>query len=253
MKYLVVDTRNGIAGDIFNAGLIGLGADEERMISAMKSIAEYLGEAEMGLIKKYHTFQLKIDLKCEDDHLSLSKISRFLDKNMKSMDIEKYYRNIVMNSLNVLSEAERYVHSQAGVMDGAHVSKHHHKKHGDVVLHEAKDIMIDLIGLGMGLQELEIEKVYYLDYVNVGNGIVEFSHGIFEIPAPATRYILDKYGINWKKSNVLGELTTPTGASFLVGCDVERLFSLRDRRVKSKVSARGTREYSLPVSFYLVE
>ena len=40
---LVIDTRNGIAGDIVNAGLIGLGDDEKEMISSMEYAGNHIG------------------------------------------------------------------------------------------------------------------------------------------------------------------------------------------------------------------
>ncbi|GAI92302.1 unnamed protein product, partial [marine sediment metagenome] len=44
---LVIDTKNGIAGDIVNAGLIGLGANEKQMISAMEYAGNHIGTAKI--------------------------------------------------------------------------------------------------------------------------------------------------------------------------------------------------------------
>ena len=46
-------------------------------------------------------------------------------------------------------------------------------------------------------------------------GKVNFSHGVLDVPAPATRIILEKFNVEWKKGPVDTELCTPTGASIL--------------------------------------
>jgi len=48
-----------------------------------------------------------------------------------------------------------------------------------------------------------------------GNGIIEFSHGKFPVPAPAALEILKEYSLPWHMGPVDGELLTPTGAALL--------------------------------------
>jgi len=262
---LIIDTKNGIAGDIVNAGLIGLGANEKQMISSMEYAGNHIGMTKIKLGFDCSATKLEVKMKTDYDHLHESKIKEFLAKITSDLSVNKFYREIAMRTLNVLCDAERHVHSHDKRL--YHMLYHHHhdhKKHNhketrhhekyniEAILHEAKDILIDVVGLSVGLQELGISEVGYLDYINVGNGIIKFSHGEFEVPAPATKYILNKYGLNWKKSDINEEMATPTGVSILAGCNAERILSLKGYRMIKKSLARGTRNLP-PVSFYLVE
>jgi hypothetical protein len=245
---LIIDTRNGIAGDIVSAGLIGLGANERKLLSSMECSGNQIGSAEIRLAIEGNARKLEINLESERDHLHESEAKEILSKITNELVIDKFYKNIASNVLNVLCEAERWVHS-----NNKRLRKivYYRGRSGEVALHEAKDILIDIIGLVVGLRELKISEIYYLDWVEVGGGVVRFSHGKFKVPAPATEYILNKYNINWKK---LGneEMATPTGVSILAGCGAKRKGSLRDCLIIKKSLAKGTRDLP-PISFYLVK
>lgn len=51
--------------------------------------------------------------------------------------------------------------------------------------------------------------------VQTGSGTVECSHGTLDIPAPATKAILDKYQIPVVEEKLEGELCTPTSAAII--------------------------------------
>ena len=257
---LVIDTRNGIAGDIVSAALIGLGADEKKMISSMEYAGNHIGATKIRPIYCNDTTKLVVRIKTDYAHLHESNAKEFLAKITNNLDVNKFYREIATRTLNALCDAERYVHSHDKRLyhmlhhhhhdhkKHSHKEIHHHREHNiEAVLHEAKDILIDVTGLITGLTEID-----YLNHVNVGNGIINFSHGEFEVPAPATKYILNKYSINWKKSDANTEMATPTGASILVGCNAERINDLEDFHIVKRTLAGGTKNLP-PVSFYLVE
>ncbi|MBD8589350.1 nickel pincer cofactor biosynthesis protein LarC [Peribacillus simplex] len=84
----------------------------------------------------------------------------------------------------------------------------------DVHFHEvgAMDSIIDVIGVCLALENLEIDKVI-ASPVPTGHGKVMMAHGLYPIPAPATAEILR--GVPLADFHVTGELTTPTGAGFL--------------------------------------
>jgi len=271
---LVIDTRNSIAGDIVNAGLIGLGADQEQMISSMEYAGNHIGTTKIKPTVDYGIVKLEVKIETDYDHLHESKAKEFLAKITNNLGISQFYRDIAARTLNVLCDAERYVHSNDKRLqhmlhhyhhdpkkrnqfpDRKHTHKemhYHHQEHNsEAILHEAKDILIDVIGLSVGLRELDISEIAYLDYVNVGKGTIRFSHGEFEVPAPATEYILHKYDINWKKLDTDGEMATPTGVSILAGCKAKRIDTLKDYRIIKKSLAKGTRDLP-PISFYLME
>ncbi len=87
----------------------------------------------------------------------------------------------------------------------------------EAVLHEAQDILLDVMGAAKGLEALEIdlENVVCLTPVSVGGGVVRFSHGTLPVPAPATTAILKSHRIPHVSGPVDVELLTPTGAAIL--------------------------------------
>ena len=78
-----------------------------------------------------------------------------------------------------------------------------------------------VVGIFAAFDMLGIEKWYCSPPV-IGNGTVVCSHGELSIPAPATAYILERYGIPISPAPdtpLMGELTTPTGAALLTQAD----------------------------------
>ncbi|MBN2720332.1 MAG: DUF111 family protein, partial [Proteobacteria bacterium] len=85
-------------------------------------------------------------------------------------------------------------------------------------LHEARDILVDLVGAASALQflGLDLDRVRCVGPVRVGAGSVDSgSHGRLPVPAPATDAILQTYHIPWEPGPVRSELLTPTGTAIL--------------------------------------
>lgn len=84
----------------------------------------------------------------------------------------------------------------------------------EVHFHEvgAMDSIIDIIGVCLALENLEVTKII-ASPVPTGYGKIKIAHGLYPIPAPATAELLK--GIPLEDFHVRGELTTPTGAGFL--------------------------------------
>lgn len=93
-----------------------------------------------------------------------------------------------------------------------------HRHPGGGQLHEARDILVDLVGAASALQflGLDLDRVRCVGPVRVGAGSVDSgSHGRLPVPAPATDAILQTYRIPWEPGPVRSELLTPTGAAIL--------------------------------------
>ena len=123
-------------------------------------------------------------------------------------------------------------------------SKHNHD-HGDAYLHEAQDIVIDIIGAVIGMQHLMLDtEAFITKSVSVGGGMVKFSHGKLAVPSPATRIILDKYNIPFQMGPIEVELCTPTGAAIIAALNVE----LKETNDNLKVigTSRGTKDLDIP-------
>ncbi len=246
---LIIDTRSGIAGDIVSAGLIGLGADEGFMTSAMKKAAQMLGGAIVKLSREGGVNRVFVDIEYDDEHLYEEEAKKKLEDVLKEVTLSLKYKEIARRILRVLCEAEKYVHTHHPRLKNM---IHKNNTRNEAILHEAQDIIVDVIGVAAGLYNLEIDEVFYLDYVNVGGGKVTFSHGEFDVPAPAVEYVLGRYSIIWKRSDVPFEATTPTGVSILAGTGAKSVKRLDRDDIILQSMAGGSRPLP-PVGFYLIK
>jgi uncharacterized protein (DUF111 family) len=240
---LVVDTRNGLAGDIMAAGLIGLGADPGKVTGAMESAGSGLGGAQVR-----HNFldgvnRLEILAADKPDHLHAVQARKFLEMAIEEAGICNPWLDMARNALEALVRAEGHVHG-----NHPELKKHFHGH--EPVLHEASDIIMDIAGMAAGMMALDIRGVEYIGIVNVGGGSVTFSHGTLDVPTPATRQILDSRGIPWARSDSGMEMATPTGAAILAGCGATRIVS-EPAAIRTAL-AGGTRPLP-PIKFILAD
>ncbi len=122
---------------------------------------------------------------------------------------------------------------------------HGHHGHDDAYLHEAQDIIIDIIGAVIGMQHLLLDaKAFITNPISVGGGMVKFSHGKLVVPSPATRIILEKFNIPFQMGPIEVELCTPTGAAIIAALDTE----LTDQKDQLNVigTSRGTKDLEIP-------
>lgn len=72
----------------------------------------------------------------------------------------------------------------------------------------------EILGMCAAIEQIDPEKVI-ASKIQVGSGQVECSHGLLDIPAPATAAILERYDILIAEPRLEGELCTPTSAAFI--------------------------------------
>lgn len=115
----------------------------------------------------------------------------------------------------------------------------HHHASEEAVLHEAQDILLDVMGAAKGLEFLgaSLEDVVCLTPVSVGGGKVRFSHGVLPVPTPAVTAILKRYRIPHAAGPVDVELLTPTGAALLAA--LQPRWRAREMGPEGKVTQRG--------------
>ena len=124
-------------------------------------------------------------------------------------------------------------------------AKVHGKTVEEVHFHEvgAIDTIIDIVGCLLGLEYLDIEKVY-VGKITTGHGFVKCAHGLMPVPAPATAELLQ--GLPQEKGRVAKELTTPTGAA-LAKVLGETALELPEDFVCEKIAyGAGTWELEIP-------
>lgn len=206
MKNLYFDCFSGVSGDMVIGALIDAGGDRtylEEELKKLKIEDEY--ELKFTKVVKNGITSTKFDvlLSLDDDH------SHHHHHDHRS------YKHIVemIQSAGFTERTEKIalgIFEKIGIAEG--------KIHGvpleDVHFHEvgAVDSIIDIVGVAIILDQLNIEKIY-ASPIPVGSGKIHIDHGIYPVPAPATLEILR--GTPIATSEVKGELATPTGAAIV--------------------------------------
>ncbi len=250
---LVLDGSGGFAGDMFTAALIDAGADYNEVSLAMEKAGKKIGNIRINSNKTGDgSTQLTISLEAEKNHVDAELIKELLNESFEELNTGNIYREFGKKVLGILIEAEDEAHKMQVFEKLMH---HHGHDHKGTVLHEAQDILIDIIGAVSGMELLEISpSASLLKPVRTGQGKIEFSHGILDVPAPATRIILDKFNIKWQKGPIDTELCTPTGASLLAALiDNETTPDMGELKILGEGSSRGTKILPIPpLKIYLI-
>lgn len=90
----------------------------------------------------------------------------------------------------------------------------HGVRERDIHFHEvgATDSLIDIVGAAVGLAHFDFAEVH-ASPLPLSRGSVRCHHGVLPVPAPATLALLK--GVPLERTEVTGELVTPTGAAIL--------------------------------------
>lgn len=110
----------------------------------------------------------------------------------------------------------------------------------EVMFHEvgALDSIVDIVGVAAALSWLRPRRIICRT-VPLGSGRVRTAHGLLPIPAPATAALLK--GALVEAGDLLGELTTPTGA-LIVATHADSFGPMPAMRIVATGHGAGTRE-----------
>jgi len=210
-KILVIDSQtSGIAGDMFLGALINLGANVDKIVSAIKTLekAEYGYNNIKIKIKEVTRGEFKatnIDVTSETaKRTQRSELVNIVEDAASKLDISTKARRFASKVIRSLVDAEAELHN-TGFDDGA--------------LDEVAmvDTAAEILGTTVALDDLGLfdSKIYALP-ISVGGGTFKISHGIVSSPAPATLAILQSKKFPFRGGPIEAELATPTGVSILV-------------------------------------
>lgn len=191
----------GIAGDMFLGALVSAGVPLEYIENGLKGLnlfSEYQLKEEKVLRQGQSATKIDVNLTHHHHH------HRHLP------DIENIINNANLpflvrdNSLAIflnLAEAEGKVH------DISPQKVHFHEVGGI-------DAIIDIVGTCLGLDYLNIQKLY-CSPLPTGGGTVKAAHGILPVPVPAVLELLKTRQIPIYSNGIDKELVTPTGAAIV--------------------------------------
>ncbi|MFX1510910.1 MAG: nickel insertion protein [Promethearchaeota archaeon] len=213
-KILVIDPQlAGIAGDMFVAALLDLGAKADKVISAMEASANYIPNCQKVSVKpkpvtRSHIGGLYLEIQIEEEYST--RPGKVLLEAVQSMT----------NDLKLSQPASMFASRAIHTLVEAEAKVHRHSM-GEVHLHAAGsvDTVLDVIGTAVALETLGIANPqntkYYALPIAVGGGTFPSSHGRLAAPGPAVMNILTKHKLAFRGGPHMCEMATPTGVSLL--------------------------------------
>lgn len=197
MKLAYFDCSSGVAGDMVLGALLSAGLDEKAWRREL---------ARLRLPVRITVRRVRRGV------LAATAVGVAVPRGGKARGLKEILR-LIRRSRLPRPVAER----SAAVFE--RLAKAEAKVHGTSVdrvhFHEVGgyDCLVDIVGAALGLDLLGIGKVV-ASPVNLGAGVVKFSHGVLPVPAPATAELLKGVPV-FAPDEEVGELTTPTGAAIL--------------------------------------
>lgn len=218
LNSLYIDCSTGIAGDMLTSALIDMLTDSQRKTFLNKSNSLLKNtETKYRNVKRLNLEGTAVDVITDgnneefsedvhsDNISSLQINSKQLDKINPFELIEKFNvsnrcKQNIYNIFELLMETESFVHNTSG----------NHSIHFNRI--GSIDALIDISNICIILDILNIKKIISSP-VNTGYGHVKYNEKIFQVPAPATKKLLENIPNYY--SDIYGELCTPTGISVL--------------------------------------
>ena len=228
MKTAYFDCFSGISGDMIIGALIDLGLNVDFLKKELGKLNLKGYKIESKNIVKNGISSTKFDLIEEHKHhgeRNLKEINKIIDNS--KLDNES--KNTIKKIFQKIAVAEAKIHKKP-------IDKIHFHEIGAI------DTIIDVAGAVIGLKKLGIERIY-CSKLNVGTGFVEFSHGKFPAPAPATAEILK--GVPIYHNNIESELVTPTGAAIITAF-AEKFGEMPAMKVEKIGYGAGTKDLGQP-------
>lgn len=192
----------GIAGDMLLGALVSIGVPLEYIDQNLKSLnleEEYTLRQEKVQKQGQRATKIHVDLNHSSHrhHRHLPTIENIIQKSKLPAQVKE-------NSLKIfrhLAQAEAKVH-------GIPPEKVHFHEVG------ATDAIVDIVGSCLGLDYLNIEKLY-CSALPTGGGSIKASHGILPVPVPAVLELWQTREIPIYSNGIEKELVTPTGAAIV--------------------------------------
>lgn len=210
-KLMIIDCQvSGVAGDMILGALINLGANADKVVSAIKTL-ENPGYG-------YKNIKIKIEqvTRGEFKATNVDVTSETADKTQRSelVHIVEDAASKLALSAKAKQFASKVIHTLVDVEADLHNTGFDDGALDEVAL---VDTAAEIIGTAVALDDLGLfnSKIYSTP-VAVGGGAIKISHGIVSSPAPATLAILQSKKFPFHGGPIEAELATPTGASILV-------------------------------------
>lgn len=199
MRIAYFDCFSGISGDMTLGALLHAGLDEARWRAELAKLNVPGYTLEISPVVKEGIAGTLVDVRLHEADQGHGRHLSDVAAILENSGISENARRRALAAFTRLAAAEARIH--ATTPDAIH-------------FHEvgAVDAIVDIVGACIGLDLLDIEKVY-ASPLPLNRGWVECAHGTMPVPAPATLELLT--GFPFRPDERPKELITPTGAALL--------------------------------------
>jgi pyridinium-3,5-bisthiocarboxylic acid mononucleotide nickel chelatase len=215
-KIVVIDAQvAGVAGDMVLGALLDLGANQEKVTQAIKSLeGDEFGYKNVSVdiqkVMRKGFCATKIDVTAKGkNRKDGNELIQIVEEVVKNLTLSAKAKQYASNVIHTLVETEAKLH-------GHHLPDAHLHEIGLV------DTAAEIIGSAVALEDLGFfDAKIVATPVAVGGGTFHFSHGTVSAPSPAALAILQSHNFPFRGGPVESELATPTGASIIVNLTSE--------------------------------
>ena len=208
VKIAYLECPTGIAGDMCLGALIDCGLPWQYLVDRLNSLgieSEYQLRTEKVIRNGQSATKVYVDLSHEHHHSHHHHSARHLPEIQSLIENATLPDRVKQWSLDVFQQlaiAESAVH-------GIPPEKVHFHEVG------ATDAIIDIVGTCIGLDWLNIDKLY-CSPMPTGGGTVKAAHGLLSVPVPAVVNLWQTREVPIYSNGIRKELVTPTGAAIAV-------------------------------------
>ncbi|MFH1964127.1 MAG: nickel pincer cofactor biosynthesis protein LarC, partial [Acidobacteriota bacterium] len=208
-KVLYFDAFNGAAGDMILGALVDLGLPVDFLSEELRKLPLSPYEIRVDRVSREGMSGMDLRVVCPQpeehpneghshSHKGHHHFGEIRDLIQES-GLDEWVKNASVSIFTRLAEAEAKVH-------GSTVESVHFHEVGAI------DSIVDIVGACIGFKYFNIEQ-FASSTLELGGGVVTFSHGTWPVPAPATAELVKGFPV--RLGGAEAELTTPTGAAIV--------------------------------------
>lgn len=265
---LYLECTSGISGDMTVAALLDLGADQKKLVRALKSLPVKGFDIKISRVMKSGIDACDFDVLLDHDHENHDHDMKYLhghDGDFHVHDHEKHHHDHggsrhgnhhhehrglneimeIIDHTDMTDRAKSYGKRIFKILAEAE-AKAHNVPVNQVHFHEvgAVDSIVDILSAAICMDDLDVEEVI-VPRLCEGSGTIRCQHGILPVPVPAVSNIVSAYQLKLHITSVQGELITPTGAAIVAAFLTSEKLP-EDFTVEKIGIGAGKRQYECP-------
>jgi uncharacterized protein (DUF111 family) len=226
------------------AALIDLGADPKKIQRVAELAKKHCKGCKKFSIKTEsnsdsNSKRLSIEIEDVEERRGLD-VRAAIERCCEELDLSDYASLAALEAIEKLISAEVSFH-------GEHRSQIHFHEMGSA------DTVFDIVATMAALDDLRLfDSEIKSTPLAVGKGKISFSHGTFDIPAPASQALLEAEGYPLSGKDQEGEMATPTGIALLTTLSDQIVKGYDGSKAKRIGRGSGWHRFKKPVALRLV-